>query len=103
MPPCIEQQDFWWFFYPLIYPGLTVEYRLFFLDFVCFFVLRQGLANHPAAHALTGAMKALGMHDTGRLLKRVLAELDKELDKLDVARAAVISAGVRRFRCLASR
>lgn len=61
----------------------------------CFFTRTQGLANHPAAHSLTAAVKALGTHDTGRLLKRVLAQLDKELDKLDAARVAVTSAGVR--------
>lgn len=55
---------------------------------------QQGLANHTAAQALTTAMKALGTHDTGRLLKRVLAELSKELDRLDAARKAVLAAGV---------
>lgn len=54
----------------------------------------QGLANHAAAQALTSAMKAVGTHDTGRLLKRVLAELSKELDKLEAARQAVLDAGV---------
>lgn len=56
---------------------------------------QQGLANHTAAHALTCAVKALGAHDTGRLLKRVLAELKKELDRLEAARKAVVAAGVR--------
>lgn len=55
----------------------------------------QGLANHAASQALTTAMKALGTHDTGRLLKRLLAELGKELDRLDAARRAVVEAGVR--------
>lgn len=55
---------------------------------------KQGLANHPAAHSLTAALKALGTHDTGRLLKAVLGQLDVQLDKLDAARAAVITAGV---------
>lgn len=53
-----------------------------------------GLANHTASQALTAAMKALGTHDTGRVLKRVLAELSKELDRLEVARKAVLDAGV---------
>lgn len=52
--------------------------------------------NHPASHSLTGAVKALGTHDTGRLLKRVLVELNKELNKLDSARSLVTKLAVRR-------
>lgn len=40
------------------------------------------------------AMKALGSHDTGRLLKRVLGDLGKELDSLEEARRAILDAGV---------
>lgn len=57
--------------------------------------LVQGLANYTASHALTSALKALGTHDTGRLLKRILTGLSKELDGLEVARKAVTDSGVR--------
>lgn len=40
------------------------------------------------------AMKALGSHDTGRLLKRVLGDLGKELNSLEEARRAILDAGV---------
>ncbi|CAN0332618.1 unnamed protein product, partial [Ectocarpus sp. 13 AM-2016] len=50
---------------------------------------QHSLANHAASQALTSAMKALGAHDTARLLKRVLVALDRELDRLDAARKAV--------------
>ncbi|CAB1120780.1 unnamed protein product [Ectocarpus sp. CCAP 1310/34] len=54
---------------------------------------QHSLANHAASQALTSAMKALGTHDTARLLKRVLVALDRELDRLDAARKAVMEAG----------
>lgn len=54
----------------------------------------QGLANHSAAQALSSALKALGTHDTGRLLVRVFGELEKELDNLEAARLALLNAGV---------
>lgn len=43
------------------------------------------------------AMKALGSHDTGRLLKRVLGDLGKELNSLEEARRAILDAGVSAF------